>query len=137
MELYKLYGAFSKATVRLLDGTLTVALILVYIGTVVLLQALFRTVIGSESQLPIVASTLAIAALFVPLRRRVQGFVDRRFYRRKYDARKTLETFSAKLREETDLEALNNDLVEVVRETMQPAHVSLWLRPDPAQKGKR
>jgi hypothetical protein len=84
-----------------------------------------------------VASTLVIAALFNPLRRRVQGFVDRHVYRRKYDARKTLDTVSSKFRDETDLEALNDDLVGAVRETMQPAHTSLWLRPDTDSKGEQ
>ncbi len=114
----------------LVYGALTATLVAVYVVSVVVLQGLLRALTAQESQLAIVASTLAVAALFNPLRRRIQGFIDRRFYRRKYDARKTLETFSVRLRDETDLEALNNELVGVVKETMQPAHVSLWLRPD-------
>jgi hypothetical protein len=114
----------------LVYGSLTAALSLVYFGSTVLLQGTLRALTGEDSQLAVVASTLAIAALFTPLRHRIQSFIDRRFYRSKYDARKTLEDFSAKLRDETDLDALSDDLLGVVKETMQPAHVSLWLRPD-------
>ena len=108
----------------------------IYFGGVATIQTIFREITGQEEQpqLAIVVSTLVIAALFNPLRRRIQAFIDRRFYRKKYDARKTLEAFSTKLRDETDFDALSDDLVGVVRETMQPAHVSLWLRPDTPSK---
>jgi len=118
----------------LVYGSLTVILAAFYEGTIVVLQHLFRVLTAQESQVAAVASTLAIAAMFEPLRRRIQNLVDRRFYRRKYDAEKALEAFSARLKYETDLEELNNQLVGVVRETMQPAHVSLWLRSGTASK---
>ena len=107
-------------------------LALVYFGGVATAQTIFRALTGAEQQpqLAIVISTLLIAALFNPLRRRIQRLIDRRFYRSKYDARKTLEAFSAKLRNETDLDALSDDLVGVVKETMQPSRISLWQRPD-------
>jgi hypothetical protein len=132
---YRLFDIDVIINRTLVYGSLTATLALTYLGGVVLLQSVFRAVTGQESTLAIVASTLAIAALFNPLRRRVQSFVDRRFYRSKYDARKTLEAFSTKLRDETNLPTLNAELVEAVRQTMQPAHVSLLLLPDTASKG--
>jgi hypothetical protein len=131
---YRLYDIDVIINRTLVYGSLTAMLVAVYVGSIVVFQAAFRSLTGQDSQLTIVASTLAIAALFNPLRRRIQAFVDRRFYRSKYDARKTLEAFSAKLRDETDLAELNEELLAAVRETMQPAHVSLWLRPDTTSK---
>ena len=132
---YRLYEIDALINRTLVYGSLTVALVALYFGGIVVLQRLFVLLTGQQSTLAVVASTLLIAALFNPLRRRIQSFIDRRFYRSKYDARKTLEAFSAKLRDETDLQTLHNDLVGVVRETMQPAHVSLWVRPEKALKG--
>ena len=127
---YHLYDIDLIINRALVYAPLTAMLALFYLGGVVCLQYAFRALSGQESQAAVVASTLGIAALFDPLRRRVQAFVDRFFYRRKYDARKTLDAFSAKLRDETDLDTLRrDDLTGVARETMQPAHVGFWLRP--------
>jgi len=134
---YRLYEIDLIINRTLVYGSLTAILVGVYFGSVTATQALFGILTGQQElpQLVVVTSTLLIAALFNPLRRRIQSFIDRRFYRRKYDAIKTLEAFTVKLRDVTDLDALSDDLVGVVRETMQPAHVSLWLRPEKALKG--
>ena len=133
---YRLYNIDFLINRTIVYGLLTAILVALYFCGIVVLQRFFVLLTGQQSTLAVVASTLLIAALFTPLRRRIQSFIDRRFYRSKYDARKTLEAFSAHMRDETDLNALSDDLVGVVRETMQPAHVSLWLRPETAQKGK-
>ena len=132
---YRLYDIDLVINRTLVYGPLTAMLVFVYVVGVVSFQNAFRTLTGQESQLAVVASTLAIAALFDPLRRRLQTFVDRSFYRRKYDAAKTLAAFSARLRDETDLENLDVELMRAVRETVQPAHASLWLRPDSVTHG--
>jgi hypothetical protein len=133
---YNLYEIDVVINRTLVYGSLTASLVALYFGGIVVLQRVFVLLTGQQSTLAIVASTLLIAALFTPLRRRIQSFIDRRFYRRKYDARKTLEAFSAHLRNETDLEVLRDDLVAVVRETMQPAYVSVWIRPETSPEGE-
>jgi hypothetical protein len=132
---YRLYEIDLVINRTLVYGPLTAMLVLFYLGGVVSLQYAFRALSGQGSQIAIVASTLGIAALFNPLRRRVQAFVDRRFYRSKYDAARTLAIFSAKLRDETDLGSLNTELLAVVRDTVHPVHASLWLRPEPTSQG--
>jgi hypothetical protein len=128
MLRYRLFDIDAVINRTLVYGTLTAVLALVYLCGVIGLQYAFRALTGQETQLAVVASTLVIAALFTPLRRRIQSFIDRRFYRRKYDARRTLEAFSGKLRGVSDLDGLNGELLAVVRETVQPEHASLWLR---------
>ena len=133
---YRLYDIDLLINRTLVYGTLTAMLVALYFVGIVVLQRVFVFLTSEQSTLAVVASTLLIAALFNPLRRRIQSFIDRRFYRRKYDAAKTLQGFSAQLRDETDLHALSDDLVGVVRETMQPAHVSLWIRPETSPEGE-
>jgi hypothetical protein len=143
MLRYRLYDIDVVINRTLVYSSLTILLAAGYFATIMALQGIgnlvfqvpFRALTGQNSALATVAATLAMAALFNPLRRRIQSFIDRSFYRRKYDAVKTLEAFSTKLRNDTDLDALSEDLVGVVRETMQPAHVSLWLRPEASPKG--
>jgi hypothetical protein len=132
MVKHRLYDIDVVINRTLVYGSLTIMLAAVYFAGVVGTQYVFRAVTGQERlpQLAVVVSTLAIAALFDPLRRRIQAFIDRRFYRSKYDAAKTLEAFSSKLRDETDLGTISDDLISVVRETMQPEHASLWLPPN-------
>jgi hypothetical protein len=115
----------------LIYGTLTAILALLYVGSVIVLQGLLRPLIGADTQLVTVASTLAIVAVFGPLRGRIQQFIDRRFYRRRYDSRRTLHTFSQRVRDETELSSLSTHLIDAVHGTVQPAHIGLWLR-DPA-----
>ncbi len=125
---YRLYDIDLLINRTLVYGSLSAILVLVYVGLIFALQYLLRGIISQNNDIAIVVSTLAIAALFQPLRHRIQTIIDRRFYRRKYDAAKVVEKFSATLRNEVDLSQLSEHLLNVVQDTMQPAHVSLWLR---------
>ncbi len=138
---YRLFDIDVIINRTLVYATLTASLALVYFGGVALIQGLLRALTGQESQLAqsqlsVVVATLAVAGLFGPLRRRVQAFIDRRFYRGKYDAAKALEAFGAKVRDEVDLDKLTGELVATIDRTVQPAHVSLWLRPPERENAK-
>ena len=124
---YRLYNIDLIINRTLVYGALTATIFTLYFGSIVVTQKVLVVLVGQKS-------TLAIAALFNPLRQRIQEFIDRRFYRRRYDAKKALEAFSGRLRDETDLDVLGGELVGVVRQTMQPEHVSLWLGPDTASR---
>jgi hypothetical protein len=132
---YRLYDIDIIIRKTAVYAVLTALLALVYFGVIVVLQSIFESVSGEQSPISIVISTLVIAALFAPLRRRVQGFIDRRFYRRRYDSEKTLAAFGQFVRDETDLEALAAELLRVTEETMQPEQVFIWLK-QPADKGQ-
>ena len=131
---YRLWDIDVLIRRTLIYSVLTAALVVIYSASIVLLQALFQAVTGErQSQFVTIVSTLAIVVLFGRLARRVQALIDRRFYRRKYDAARTLASFAAGARNEVELERLSGRLVEIVQDTMQPAHVSLWLKPSPVR----
>ncbi len=126
---YRLFDIDVIIRRTLVYSLLSATLALIYLGSVVVLQRLLAPLAGESNQVAVVASTLALVTLFQPLRRRIQATIDRRFYRRKYDAARTLEAFNARVRDQVELSALTDDVLDVVQDTLQPAHVSLWLRP--------